>query len=44
MAVGYGRLSDRLIVYRREDRKYVGELKDDIGAIRKVLTLSFRKP
>jgi hypothetical protein len=30
--------------YRCEDRKKVDELRDDIGAIRQVLTPSFRKP
>ncbi len=30
--------------YRREDKKIVSELRDDIGAVRKVLTPSFRKP
>jgi hypothetical protein len=32
------------IDYRSEERKLVGELRGDIGAIRKVLNLSFRKP
>jgi hypothetical protein len=32
------------IDYRCEDRKKVVELRDDIGAIRYVLTPSFRKP
>ncbi len=30
--------------YRCEDRKKVGDSRGDIGAIKKVLTPSFRKP
>jgi hypothetical protein len=32
------------IDYRCEDRKNVGELRGDVGAVRWVLTPSFRKP
>jgi hypothetical protein len=36
-------VTKRPIDYRCEDSKDIGELIDDVGAIRKVLTPSFRK-
>jgi hypothetical protein len=36
--------SNAIIDYRCEDRKKIGDFRDDIGAIRMVLIPSFRKP